>query len=543
MIPFAVAPQPRAAEEAILTLMNGGNAVDAAVTAAFVQGVIDPLNCGIGGLGWMHVYDARTGEDTLLDFCSRAGSKAAPDMWVSRVQGPSADGVGCILEGDVNEIGYQSVGVPTAVSGLREALTRYAARSWADAIAPAAKLAREGYRVPRELAEEWRVRYSPGRPDAMARFTATPGAAAIYTRNGRPLDDGETLTNPDYANTLDRLAADGPDEYYTGSIARRLVEDWEANGGLVTADDLAGYSPEIQQPVYGTYRGYTISDTPPPSGGVTLIQALNILEGYDLPAMGHNSAEYVHVLSQALAAAFADRAKYMGDPAFVDVPVDMLISKEYAAECRARIDHGEASSSFPSRARSTDGAGTTHISVVDDSGSCVSLTHTNGLCSGVVTPGLGFMQNNYMIAFDPTPGGPNSIAPGKKRTTGACPCIVFKDGKPFMVVGAPGGAYIIGAVLQSILNVIDHGMTAQEAVSAPRIDCQGGPIYVEGRVPSWVCDDLRAQGHDVHRDTSSYGLYPSRAARVQAIVIHDGATSGGSDPRGYGAAMGAQPVQ
>ena len=536
---MAVAPQPRAAEEAVEILRNGGNAVDAAVTAAFVQGIVDPLNCGMGGLGWMHIYDAASGEDLVFDFCSRAGSKAAPDMWEGQIDRLGEDGLGYILKGDVNEIGYQSIGVPTAVRGLHEALTRYGTLDWDRAIAPAARLAREGYVVPRELAEEWRTRYSPGRPDAMKRFSATTEAAAIYTSDGAPLDDGDVLTNPDYAASLERIADDGPDDYYTGHIAERLVADWEANGGHVTGDDLADFRPEIQEPVRGTYRGYTISDMPPPSGGVTLVQVLNILEGYDLASMGHNSAEYIRVLSLALGAGFEDRGKYMGDPAFVDVPVEMLTSKEYAAEWRGRIDRGEGPAA--GRARSTDGAGTTHISVVDGAGNCVSLTHTNGLCSGVVTPGLGFLQNNYMIAFDPMPGGPNSIAPGKKRTTGASPCIVYRDGRPFMVVGAPGGTYIIGAVLQAILNVIDHGMTAVEAVSAPRVDCQGDTVYVEGRVPAPVCDELRAGGLQVLRDTSSYGLYPSRAARVQAIVLgdHRGAPSGGSDPRGYGVALTA----
>ena len=536
---MAVAPQPRAAEAAVEVLRNGGNAVDAAVTAAFVQGIVDPLNCGLGGLGWMHIYDDASGEDLVFDFCSRAGSKAAPDMWGGQIDRLGEDGLGYILKGDVNEIGYQSIGVPTAVRGLHEALTRYGTLDWGRAIAPAAKLAREGYSVPRELAEEWRARYTPGRPDAMTRFSATPEAAAIYTRGGAPLDDGDVLTNPDYAASLERIADAGPDDYYTGQIAERLVADWEANGGYVTADDLADFRPDVLAPVRSTYRGYIISDMPPPSGGVTLIQVLNILEGYDLASMGHNSAEYIRVLSLALGAGFEDRGKYMGDPAFVDVPVEMLTSKEYAAEWRGRIERGEGPAA--GRARSTDGAGTTHISVVDRDGGCVSLTHTNGLCSGVVTPGLGFLQNNYMIAFDPMPGGPNSIEPGKKRTTGASPCIVYRDGRPFMVVGAPGGTYIIGTVLQTILNVIDHGMTAVEAVSAPRVDCQGGTVYVEGRVPASVCDELRAGGLQVLRDTSSYGLYPSRAARVQAIVLddHRGAPSGGSDPRGYGVALTA----
>ena len=412
MTPMAVAPQPRAAEAAVEVLRNGGNAVDAAITAAFVQGIVDPLNCGMGGLGWMHIYDAASGEDLILDFCSRAGSKATPDMWEGLIERQGEDGLGYILRGDVNEIGYQSIGLPTAIRGLHEALTRYGTLDWGSVIAPAARLAREGYVVPRELAEEWRTRYSPGRPDAMTRFSVTPDAAAIYTRDGAPLDNGDVLTNPDYAASLERIADAGPDDYYTGDIADRLLADWEANGGHVTADDLADFQPEVQAPVRGTYRGYTISDMQPPSGGVTLVQVLNILEGYDLTSMGHNSAEYIRVLALALGAGFEDRGRYVGDPAFVDVPVDMLTSKEYAAEWGRRIDRGDGPAA--GRARSTDGAGTTHISVVDRDGGCVSLTHTNGLCSGVITPGLGFLQNNYMISFDPKPGGPELHRAGQE---------------------------------------------------------------------------------------------------------------------------------
>ena len=533
---IAVAPQPRAAEEAASVLIQGGNAVDAAVSAALVQGIIDPLNCGIGGLGWMHIYNAERNEDFILDFCSKAGSRATPDMWEDHILGPSADGVGYILKDDVNEIGYQSVGIPTSVRGLNEAITRYGTRGWAETIASAVTLAREGYHVPRELADEWRIKYSLGRPDALARFTTTPAAAAIYTKEGKPLVDGELLVNHDYADSLELIATDGPLAYYSGTIGKRLVEDWSDNGGLVTEDDLATYQVEIQNPLRGTYRGFTVSDTPPPSGGITLIEVLNILEGYDLSSMGHNTSEYIHVLSQALKAGFVDRAKYLGDPEFIDIPVDMLISKEHAANWRTLIDRGEDFN--VASTHSTNDSGTTHLSIVDNTGNCVSLTHTNGLCSGVVTPGLGFLQNNYMLAFDPMPGNPNSIEPGKKRTTSALPCMVFKKDRPFMVVGAPGGSFIISSVLQTILNVIDHRMTAVEAVSAPRIDCQGNTLYLEGRIPYWVCDELVDRGHNVYRDSSSYGVYPRQAARVQAIVLDEaGGTSAGSDPRGYGMAF------
>jgi len=535
---MVVAPQPRAAEEGVLALRRGGNAVDAAVAVAFVQGMVDPLNCGIGGLGWMHVHMAETGEDVIIDFCARAGSRATPNMWSDHIIGPSPDGVGYILQDDVNELGYQAIGIPGAVRGLHHALTRYGAGSWEEAVRPAIDLAREGYVIPAELADDWRVTYAQGRPDALARFRRTAASAAVYTDSGGALlEGGDVLKNADLARSLEQIAEEGPDAFYSGGIADRLVADWEANGGLITREDMADFQAESQTPLLGTYRGYAVSDTPPPSGGVTLIEVLNILEGYDLAAMGHNSAGYIRVVSQALKAGFADRAAFLGDPAFVDVPVEMLTSKEHAAAWRERIERGEKFD--VGYDRSGSGGGTTHVSIVDEAGNCVSLTHTNGLCSGVVTPGLGFLQNNYMLAFDPVPGGPNSIAPGKKRVTGALPCIVFKDEKPFMVLGAPGGTRIISAVLQTIVNVIDHGMTALEAVSAPRIDCQGGRIYAEGRIPAYVCDELASRGFPVQRDTASYGVYPTNAARVHAIVLDDarGGLSGGADPRGYGVAL------
>ena len=414
---MVAAPQPVAAEEGMLLLRGGGNAVDAAVTAAFVQAVADPLNCGLGGLGWMHLYLADSGQDLLLDFCATAGSRARADMWVDHILGPSPDGIGFILKEDVNEVGYQSIAVPGLVRGLHEALTRYGTISWDAALQPAIELARNGYAVPSELAQEWRYTYAAGRPDATARFTRTLASASIYTRaDGRLPDEGDILVNEDLAGSMERIARDGPETFYKGEIAEQIARDLEGNGALVTDEDLAAFQVSAPDPLRATYRGYTISDQGPPSGGITLIEVLNILEGYDLAGMELNSTEYVRVLSQAMKAGFADRNRYVGDPAFVDVPVGLLTSRDHAEKWRERIDRGEQFDVGFDRTR--HGSGTTHLSIVDDAGNCVSLTHTLGLCSGVVTPGLGFLYNNYMLAFDPVPGGPNSIAPGKKRNHG-----------------------------------------------------------------------------------------------------------------------------
>jgi gamma-glutamyltranspeptidase/glutathione hydrolase len=534
---MVVAPQPVAAEEGVLALRRGGNAVDAAVTAALVQGVVDPLNCGIGGLGGMQVYRAEHDEQVFVDFFSSVGSKATPDVWADQIVGPAPDGVGFILQGDLNEIGYSSIGTPGTVLALSEALKRYGTWSWEEALAPAISWTRKGYPIPAELARDWRMPYAEGRPNARARFNCTPAAAAIYTRGGELLEEGDVLVNEDLARSLERLAGEGPETFYRGSMATEIAADLEAHGALVTGEDLENYQVGITAPLQGTYRGYTVAAAPPPFGGITLLQILRILEEYDLGAMGLNSAAYIRVVSQAIKAGFADRNLHVGDPAFVDVPVERLLSGENARQWKERIDRGEPIDTAFDRTRKE--GGTTQMSVVDGAGNCVSLTHTCGLCSGVVTPGLGFLYNNYMVGFDPVPGGPNSIAPGKKRVTGSAPTLLFKEGKPFMVVGAPGGTRIVSAVLQTILNVVDHGLSALEAVAAPRVDCQSGAVYIEGKVPRWVCEELEKSGLEVARDTASYGPYPARAARVHAIVVDGERLDGGADPRGYGVALSA----
>lgn len=540
MSSMVVAPQPLAAEEGVIVLGKGGNAVDAAVAAAFVQGVVDPLNCGIGGFGSMLIHMEERGEDVILDFDARAGSKATPDMWAKEIVGPAPDGVGYILRDDVNEIGYQSIGVPGIVLGLYEALARYGSWSWAKVLRPAIEWARDGYPVPSELALEWRSKHVPGRPDALARFTCTPDAAKIYTKeDGELPGEGDLVVNGDLAHSLERIAREGPQTFYRDSMAGQIAHDLAAHGALVTKEDLESFKVIICEPLRGGYRGYTVASTPPPGGGITLIEVLNILEGYDLGQLGFNTVDYIHVVAQAMKAGFADRNNFVGDPAFVDVPGERLTSKAHARQWKHRIDRREKFDVGFDRAG--NGPGTTHLSIVDHVGNCVSLTHTLGYCSGVVTPGLGFLYNNYMIGFDPVSGGPNSIGPGKRRVTGACPTILFKEGEPFMVLGAPGGTRVIGAVLQTILNVVDHGMTMLEAVSAPRFDCQGENIYVEGRVPRWVCEELEKRGLQVARDLASYGPYPTRSARVHAILVDGerGGLGGGADPRGYGVALSA----
>jgi gamma-glutamyltranspeptidase/glutathione hydrolase len=519
-VAIIVCPQPQAAEIGIEVMRRGGNAVDAAVTCAFVQGVIDPQMCGIGGCGVMLVHNAKGG-DALLEFYATAGSRAREDQWEHLFVREAADRYGYVLEGWVNDVGYQSVGVPGTVAGLHEALTRFGTISWAEAIAPAIPLAREGFPVTGYMHGYWTTDYGPDVVRNHLRIQATPEAKAIYTRDGKLFEIGERFVQEDYARTLERLASDGPDSFYKGEIADSIAADFEMNGGFITKEDLAAYTVNVTEPLRGTYRGLSVAAAGAPAGGLTLLQMLNFLEGFDLAAHGWPSTEAARVIVEAMAWAVADRELHIADPRFIEIPTGALADKDYAARARQLAGAG---------ARVHDRADTTQVCVVDDAGNAVSLTHTLGAASGVVTPGLGFGYNDYMNCFDPRPGRPNSVRPGKTRMTMMTPTLVFDAGGRLLVcLGAPGGTKIVTGVLQVLVNVIDHHMSPVEAVSAPRIDFQGDVVQVEARVPVAVSQGLEKLGYKVNRRTLNYDSYFSRP---QVIVGGpDGSFRGASDPR------------
>ena len=519
-----VCPQPLAAEIALDVMRRGGNAVDAAVTCAFVQGVIDPQMCGIGGCGVMLVHGPKFGE-ALLEFYATAGSRVREDQWESLFIREAADRYGYVLEGRVNDVGYQSVGVPGTVAGLHEALSRYGTISWEEAIEPAIPLARDGFPVTGYVHGYWTAEYGPDVVPNAERIQATPEARAIYTHGGRLYEIGEIMVQADYARTLQRLAAEGPDAFYRGEIARAIAADFAANGGFITEEDLSSYRVNVTEPIRGTYRGMDVVAAGPPAGGLTLLQMLNFLEGYDVRSHGWPSTEAARLLVEAMAWAVADRELHIADPRFIDIPTGALTDKHYAAKAREVVASGS---------RVHDRPDTTHVCVVDDHGNAVSLTHTLGSASGVVTPGLGFGYNDYMNCFDPRPGRPNSIAPGKTRVTMMTPTMVFDRGRLRVCVGAPGGTRIVMAVLQVLVDVLDHEMSAVEAVSAPRVDFQGDVVQAEGRVPHAVCEGLEKLGYAVDRHVLNYDSY---FARPQLIVVErDGYMSGASDPRKDGGA-------
>jgi gamma-glutamyltranspeptidase/glutathione hydrolase len=530
-----VAPQPAAVDEGAKVLLAGGNAVDAAVTCAFVQAIVSPQMCGIGGYLILTLRMAQGDLPTpvALDAPALAGSRVTSDMWQDSALAPNPGGWGYFVQGKVNDVGYQSICVPGTVRGLATLLERWGTLDWDEVILPAVRIARDGYMVDTHLAAGWM--FSSQCPEASSLLDyilANPEACRVYLSGGRrPPGPGATLRNPDYAETLVHLARYGPDDFYVGRLAKRIADDLAAHDSFVTASDLASYRVRQPQPVRGTYRGYMVATSPPPHGGPTLIELLNILEGYDMAAMGHNSPEYIHLFSMAMKAAFADRNQRLGDPKFVDVPLAWMTSKKRAFEWWQAIDSGEPITVSFEPPGSPD---TTHVSVVDAQGNAVALTHSLGCSSGVITPGLGFMYNNSMVNFRPWPGHPNSIAPGKSRTTGMTPTIVSHDGKPILVVGAPGATKIITSIAQVIVNVLDFGMTVSDAVLAPRFDCQGQEIICQARIPASVCAKVREK-HPIRRLPHSHG----GLALVHAIGI-DAATgelTGGADTGAGGMAL------
>jgi len=519
-VAIIVCPQPVAAEIGLEVMKRGGNAVDAAVTCAFVQGVIDPQMCGIGGCGVMLVHSPKAG-DALLEFYATAGSRAREDQWERLFVRQAADRYGYVLEGWVNDVGYQSVGVPGTVAGLHEALTRYGTITWAQAIEPAIPLARDGFPVTGYMHGYWTTDYGPDVVPNRQRIQATPAARAIYTKDGELFEIGERFVQSDLARTLEKLANDGPDTLYMGEIADRIVADFEANGGFITRADLADYRVNVTEPLRGTYRGLSVVAAGPPAAGITLLQMLNFLEGYDLGGYGWPSTEAARLLVEAMAWAVADRELHIADPRFIEVPTGALADKTYAAKAREVAGAGVGAMH--------DRPDTTHVCAVDDEGNAVSLTHTLGSASGVVTPGLGFGYNDYMNCFDPRPGNPNSIRPGKTRVTSMTPTFVFDGDQLRVCIGAPGGTKIVTGILQVLVNILDHAMTPVEAVSAPRVDFQGDVVQIEGRIPLAVSRGLEAHGYTVNRRTLSFDSYFSRP---QVIVREkDGFMHGASDPR------------
>ncbi|HZO53933.1 MAG TPA: gamma-glutamyltransferase [Bryobacteraceae bacterium] len=525
---MVVAQEQNAADVGAAILKNGGNAVDAAVGVALALAVTHPTAGNLGGGGFLLLRKA-TGETAFFDFREKAPLAATRDMYLGPDGKPTRDSIE----------GWRAAGVPGTVRGLEMAHRKFGKREWAELVQPAVRLAADGYEVSYGQARSMRN---------SKMLTKFPESRRIFQRDGVFIEPGERLYQPELSTTLRRIAAHGAKGFYEGETARILAEEMRRNGGLITEEDLRQYEAVERKPLLGSYKGFEIITAPPPSsGGLGLLQILAILDGTGYEKTGFESAQTIHWEAEAMRRYYADRSEFLGDPDFFNVPSKGLLDPRYIDKLRASIDPARASTSVeikPGTPRDYESAETTHFSIVDAEGSTVSMTYTiNGSFGcGVTVPGLGFLLNNEMDDFAAKPGEPNmfglvqgesnAVAPKKRPLSSMTPTIIAKDGKPYLVVGAPGGSRIITGVTQVILNVLDFGMNVQEAIDAPRLHHQWLPdklMLEKGFSPDTIAL-LQARGHTVDQIES--------VAVVEAIRLNGEWLEGGTDGRGRGKVAG-----
>ncbi|MBI4586878.1 MAG: gamma-glutamyltransferase [Planctomycetes bacterium] len=532
---LVVAPQAEAAHEGARVLAEGGNAADALVTAALVQGVADPHRCGLGGFGCATVLWNQPRQAVAVGFYGRAGEKARPDQWKDLLEHEAPDGFGYVIKGKGNDVGYQSITTPGTLAGLAAIHRRFGSRGWKELVDQAAEAAEQGFLVGTGLAEFWIRPGLYGRVSTRERLSFTEyGRRTWFDAQGETFKSGTRVRLPDLARTYRQIAQEGPESFYRGSIAAVMAQDLESNGSLVTANDLRRYQAKEEKPLEGRYRGHRILTSPLPGGGAALLQALRLIEELPLNALAHNSLEYIERLGAVFKAVWRDRLDHHGDPEFMDRRPEELLSEAHLA----RLLQGVRG---PAPSLDRESADTTHVSIVDRFGNCAAFSHSLGYGSGVFSGQLGFMHNNCMSGFDPRPGQPNSIVPGKARSTAIAETIVLRedglreDGRPLLVLGSPGAARITAALAQVIINVIDHGMPVAEAVLHPRFDGYGErTIFLESRFPLPVADALKARGWEVVQSPKPFGM----VGRVYAIEITAGGRLvAGVDPGEPGAAV------
>lgn len=521
---MVVSEQWRASEVGRDVLAAGGNAVDAAIATGLALAVTHPSAGNIGGGGFM-VIRFPNGNTTAIDFRERAPLAASPNMWLDENGEYSRE---------THHYSHKAVGVPGTVAGFDKAHKLYGSMNWERLVYPSVVLAEDGFEVTARLAR--------GLSFLIERTEQYPATAEAFSNNGRAYQEGESLVQADLGRTLRRIMLEGRDGFYRGETARLIAEEMSRRGGLITEADLELYQARERATVKGSYRGYDIISMPPPSsGGVAMVTMLNILEGYDLSSMGHNTAPYLHLLAESMRRAFRDRAQYLADADFVDVPLQRLTSKQHARELGRDISLERATVSAPSDiAQGYESPETTHYSVVDGNGMAVSVTYTleAGYGSGIVVPGAGFLLNNEMGDFNAGPGltdergligtSPNLARPQQRMLSSMTPSIVAKDGRLVAVVGSPGGRTIINTVLQVVLNIIDFGMGIQDAVNASRMHHQWLPDRIrieEDGTSEFTVGQLEAMGHTVQMG--------GRQGLAHSIMIDPdtGERLGAADPR------------
>lgn len=534
---MVVAQEPIAADVGLSILKQGGNAVDAAVAVGFALAVTHPSAGNIGGGGFMLIRQA-DGRTAFLDFREEAPAKATRDMYIGPNGEPTHDSI----------TGWRSSGVPGSVAGFELARNKFGTKSWSTLLAPAIKLARDGFPVSPALAASLN-----SEDDNRLRTDST--SAHIFLRGGDPYQPGQTIKQPDLANTLERIAQNGAKEFYQGETAQKFAAAMAAHGGLITLADLKNYKVVERKPLEGNYKGYHVITAPPPSaGGIGILQMMDMLARTDYQSNGADSVKAIHYEAEVMRRFYADRSEYLGDPAFYNVPVKALLAPSYIAQRVDTISPNRATPSdmvtpglpkaYEASIRWHESNQTTHYNVVDKDGNAVAVTYTlNGSYgNGITVPGLGFLLNNEMDDFVAKPGSPNmfgmvggdanSIEPGKRPVSSMTPTIITKDGKLYMVVGAPGGSRITTGVMEVILDVLDFGMNPQDAVDLPRFHEQWKPdyLYLENGFSQQTRETLKKMGYD---------LKPiDGVARVEAIVDKNGTLEGGTESRLHGKVAG-----
>ncbi len=536
---MVVAQEPLAADVGLAVLKSGGNAIDAAVAVGFALAVTHPVAGNLGGGGFLLVRTA-DGKTDFFDFREAAPGKASRDMYIGADGNPTRDSIN----------GWRSSGVPGSVAGFEAAYKKFGSKSWQDLLSPAINLALEGFTVSEPFAASLQGSHNPLRLD--------PESKRIFLRDGNPYKPGEVFKQPELAATLQRIQAQGAKGFYGGETAKQLTAAMAAHGGLITPEDLDKYKVIERAPLTGTYKDSQIITSPPPSaGGVGLLQMMDMLEGTHYDSDGADSAKAVHYEAEAMRRFYADRSEYLGDPGFYNVPVKQLLDPKYIAWRRSTIDPSRATPSDiigPGLPKSLnagvygkswfESAETTHYNVVDAKGNAVAVTYTlnNSYGNGITVPGLGFLLNDEMDDFAAKPGSPNmfgmlgadanAIEPGKRPLSSMDPTIVMKQGKLFMVVGAPGGSRITTGVMEVMLNVLDFQMNPQDAVDLPRFHEQWKPdiLYLQNGFPADASEALKKMGYEI-RPTDG-------VARVEAIVLKNGTLEGGTESRSHGKVAG-----
>ncbi|AWH94096.1 gamma-glutamyltransferase family protein [Dietzia lutea] len=500
-----VCPEMRAAEVGWDILERGGNAMDAAVAVALMQCVVVPPMAGLGGYGALLYWDGERRRVHGLDFSTYAGSRARPDQWADSAGSLMPDRFGYAVDGLRNDIGYQAVGVPGTADGLGRAHEQWGSLPWRAIVEPAARAAREGFPTSSQTAVLFEAPGQPGRASALERMTATPAAAEVFARDGRLLQLGEVCVQDDLARTLDVMAEQGYRSFYDGEIGRVIAAEFERHGGHVTLEDLHGYRARAFDPLTLTYRGRRIYSTAPPLGGLMICQMLRVLENFELSGYDPHAAPKISLVVEAMKYAMDSRHRIGADPGGRSA-IEALLDPAAVRDQADRMRRGERLAVTPPV--SVESPDTTHVIVVDDHGNSVSLTHSLGYSAGVIPEGTGALFNNLMNSFNPRPGFIDSIGPGKRPPSSISPTFVVDEtGKLQVAIGALGATRIVTAITQTLVNLLDHDMTPVEAVSAPRVDCQGGAIEAEGRLPAHLCSDLERHGYVVNRHALNYDPY------------------------------------